>query len=83
MQFMMKNNTEAVIFESPDGGKTIYSRKYGSLERTLVTKDSSKHYTKKLDEWKNILTAAEKNSELRNALEKAEMIYALSKEEKS
>ena len=34
------------IFESPDGGKTIYRRKIGESERELVTKDQWKEYNR-------------------------------------
>ena len=32
---MIKSIEELTIYESPDGGKTIYSRKNGSSDRTL------------------------------------------------
>ena len=31
------NIAEVYIYESPDKGKTVYRRKFGSLERELVT----------------------------------------------
>lgn len=31
------DNKKPKIFESPDGGKTIYEREFGSLERKLVS----------------------------------------------
>lgn len=30
------------IYESPDGGKTIYVREFGSLERTLLEKKDAR-----------------------------------------
>jgi len=30
-----------IIYESPDGGRTIYSHRYGEVERTLVTQNES------------------------------------------
>jgi hypothetical protein len=36
---IVKSIEELTIYESPDGGKTIYSRKSGSSERTLHSID--------------------------------------------
>jgi hypothetical protein len=36
---MIKSIEEVTIYESPDGGKTIYSRKSGSPNRTLHSID--------------------------------------------
>ena len=36
---MIKSFEEVTIYESPDGGKTIYSRKSGSSTRTLHSID--------------------------------------------
>jgi hypothetical protein len=44
----MQKDTERVIYESPDGGKTIYKRKADSSDRTKIEwcsyKDSSGYY---------------------------------------
>lgn len=69
------------IYESPDGGDTVYRRKSGQINREL-------HYTsprkKQLDEshrrflrWQRILQAAETNPALNSVVEQAEMIYNL------
>jgi hypothetical protein len=36
---MIKSSEEIIIYETPDGGKTIYSRKSGSSQRTLHSID--------------------------------------------
>jgi len=36
---MIKSIEEVVIYESPDGGKTVYSRKSGDSTRTLHSID--------------------------------------------
>jgi hypothetical protein len=36
---MIKSIEELTIYESPDGGKTVYSRKNGSSHRTLHSVD--------------------------------------------
>lgn len=69
------------IFESPDHGKTIYRRKFGENSRTLHSVDDA--VTQTLDELKNvkllseIYRASKTNKVLRDALERAIMIYHL------
>lgn len=50
-----KFSDDAVVYESPDGGKTIYSRKFGSSDRTLCHIDPM--YAKEMaltERWKNL-----------------------------
>ena len=79
---MIKSSEEIIIYESHDGGKTVYSRKSGSSDRTLVKEDTSQHYISKWYEWKEILKLAETEPSLANAINKAEMLYLLLKEQK-
>jgi len=79
----IKSVKEIIIYESPDGGKTVYSRKSGSSDRTLIKEDPLVHWKARWYEWGDILQAAESNPALADAIHKAEMIYALTKEEKS
>ena len=74
---------EYVVYESPDGGKTIYSRKSGSSERTLIQEDPEKKITKQWLVWRDIIKLAETEPSLRDLLDKAEIVYALLKEEKN
>jgi hypothetical protein len=62
-----------LIYESPDGGKTVYSRKIGETERTLV------HLVDRWIKWKDILKESSEHPALADAITKAEMIYALVK----
>ena len=80
---IIKSVEEITIFESPDGGKTVYSRKSGSSERTLVKEDPKKNFLSKWYEWREILTLAETEPSLANAISKAEMLYVLLKKESS
>jgi hypothetical protein len=80
---MISSSEEIIIYESPDGGKTVYSRKSGSSDRTLTKEDPSKHYIAKWYEWKEILKLAETEPSLADAINKAEIIYALVKKEKN
>jgi hypothetical protein len=78
---MIKSSEEIIIYESPDGGKTVYSRKSGSADRTLIKEDTSQNYITKWYEWKEILKLAETEPSLANAISKAEMLYVILKKE--
>ena len=80
---IIKSSEEIVIYESPDGGKTVYSRKSGSSERTLTKEDPNKHYITKWYEWREILKLSETEPSLADAIKKAEIIYALVKKEQN
>jgi hypothetical protein len=75
------------VFESPDGGNTVYSRQPGSDQRELVKNhDARTHDGRPLHEhimesklWGDIRRAAETNTALQDALERAIMIYHLTK----
>jgi hypothetical protein len=81
LKMMIKSSEEIVIYESPDGGKTVYSRKSGSSDRTMIKEDTSQSYITKWYEWKEILKLAETEPSLANAISKAEMLYVLLKKE--
>ena len=75
------------IFESPDGGHTVYSRESGSDQRELIktydprTSDGRPlhEHIRESELWGNIRRAAETNPALQDALERAIMIYHLTK----
>jgi len=73
-----------LIYESPDGGNTVYSREPGSPFRTLVGySQSAKDLMKEQQEielWKNIRKEAENNPALQKALDHAKLIYYTGKE---
>jgi hypothetical protein len=77
----LQNNT---IFESPDGGKTVYARKYRETDRTLYSIDpelqSSLDLLKEDKLWSEIRRAAKTNEVLQSALEHVIILYHLSKE---
>jgi hypothetical protein len=78
---MIKAVEEYIVYESPDGGKTIYSRKSGSLDRTLIKEDPERKFTDRWFTWKEILKLAETEPSLRDSIEQAEIVYALIKKE--
>lgn len=71
------------IFESPDGGDTIYSRESGEIQRTLV-KENSWLLDKMLEDkmWGDIRRMAKTNPAMREYTDKCIELYHLLKEDK-
>ena len=76
---IIKSIEEIWIYESPDGGKTIYRRKSGETERTLIREDPDKKDRDRWLEWRDILEASKNNTALADLIEKAEVIWRLTK----
>lgn len=75
--------TEAVIYETPDGGETIYVKEHGGAQRQLHSQSPRAfdlHAQIKEDQlWGNIRRAAKTNPTLQRVLDEAIMLYNLSK----
>jgi hypothetical protein len=75
-------NQDRMVFESPDGGETVYKRKFGDSERELHSVSKKKQNL--IDElretklWGEIHRAAKTNPTLQKALDRAILIYRLS-----
>lgn len=67
------------IYESPDGGETIYRRKINSLERDLVEISEKAQLDKDVTNWQEILDAAKDNPVLQSAIERVKIVYHLTK----
>ena len=71
------------IYESPDGGQTVYARESGSKERKLVGESLSVKTNRELMQesqlWHDIRVAARDNPALQEALDRVIIIYNLSK----
>jgi hypothetical protein len=77
---MVSKITEITIFESPDGGRTVYVRKPGKNERQVHVKDEIREKEKaEYERWVNIFNARRENPALNEICSQAEMIYELSK----
>jgi hypothetical protein len=70
-----------MIFESPDGGNTIFSRLPHTVERVDITPvtPESQELNNLWFQWRDILTAARHNPALKQALDQAQVIYELSR----
>lgn len=80
---MVNKITEAVIYESPDGGETVYVREPGSLQRQLHSESPRaidlKEQMRDAQLWNQIHQEAKNNLSLQNAIEQVKLIYHLSK----
>lgn len=66
-----------VVFESPDGGKTIYKRIAGSTERELIQKDNM---LSSYALWRKICQSAKSKPVLQSALDRVIVTYYTSKD---
>jgi len=75
--------TEVTIFESPDGGRTVYARNPGSKTRTLHSQDPGlQQELKELESqkrWVDIFQARRDNAELDRLCEQVEILYELAR----
>jgi len=70
-----------LIYESPDGGKTVYAREIGSDIRYLVKGAAEQlyrqQYTKRVTRLMKILQRVKDDPTLKDALEQLEALYIL------
>ena len=69
-----------LVYESPDNGQTIYARKQGSVDRTLIYESMDVRANKRWFKLKEIVHMAQSDRTLDDALSKLEMLYVLKKE---
>jgi hypothetical protein len=74
-----------MIFESPDGGKTVTIRASHTLNKQTLDLDPLHKEQVELDEkwimWKDILWASQTNPVLKESLDRVQIIYELSRRE--
>jgi hypothetical protein len=77
--------TEVTIFESPDGGRTVYARQPGSDQRTLHRQDPDlQRELVELEQqkrWVDIFQARRDNPELDHLCEQVEILYELGRQQ--
>jgi hypothetical protein len=73
------------IFESPDGGDTVYRREFGKPQRELHSiSEEKRRWDQQLEEemlWVKIAQASRTNPALRESLDQARIIYELSRDD--
>ena len=84
---MIKSSEEIIIYESPDGGKTVYSRKSGEPHNSRKLHSIDPAWKKEQEiklRWANLKEAvymADSNPTLNDAISKVETLYVLLKKE--
>jgi len=83
---MVNKITEVTIFESPDGGRTVYARRPGESNRELYSQDPTlQQEIKELESqkrWVDIFQARQDNPELDHLCEQVEILYELARSTK-
>ena len=65
------------IYESPDGGDTIYRRPFGTNQRELVREGPLRKKMLRSQLWRDIFQAAESDTVLQEMIDKIEVYYRL------
>jgi hypothetical protein len=73
----MSDRIETYIYESPDGGGTIYRRTMGSLDRELIREGPLRKLQQRSQLWRDIFQAAESDPVLKDMLDRVEVYYTL------
>ncbi len=72
------DNKDAVIYESPDGGQTIWVRYAGSSDRRLFYRNDKKYnLEQRIEKIVEIIKNCGDDPEINDLLEKLEVLYHL------
>lgn len=75
-------NQDRMVYESPDGGETVYVRPFGSTEKKLHSmSERARDLLVEAEQtmlWQEIRAAAKTNPTLQKALDRAILIHKLS-----
>ena len=73
----MSDRRETYIYESPDGGDTVYRRRTGSNQRELVQEGPLRKKMLRSQLWRDIFDAAETDPVLQEMLDRVEIYHRL------
>jgi len=76
----MEEDKDGFIFESPDGGKTVFKRTSGSIERELISTAGADLFS--YAAWFEIKKLSETNTSIKIALDHLLLIYYTIKDDK-
>lgn len=68
------------IYESPDGGHTVYRRKIGETTKELVSEDEHVHNVRAKREWLDIFDRKDSNPTLQAAVDRVILVHRLTKD---
>ena len=78
---------EYIVYESPDGGRTVYKRNSGQAERVLHRLDPELEAEilreRERNVWMDIFNTGEHSPALQEAIERVIMLYELSRDPKT
>ena len=73
----MSNREETYIYESPDGGDTVYRRMVGSVDREMIREGPLRKKMLRNQLWLDIVAAAESDPVLQDMLDRVEIYHRL------
>ena len=73
----MSDRRETYIYESPDGGDTVYRRRSGSADREMIREGSLEKLQQRNQLWRDIFQAAESDLVLKDMLDRIEIYHRL------
>ena len=65
------------VYESPDGGDTVYRRLAGTDQRELVREGPLRRARLRSELWRDIFYAAEHDAELQHLIDRVEIYHRL------
>jgi hypothetical protein len=73
----MSDREETYIYESPDGGDTVYRRMVGSLDREMIREGPLRKKMLRNQLWRDIFESAESDPVLQDMLDRVEIYHRL------
>ena len=73
----MSDRIETYIYESPDGGDTVYRRRPGSVHREMIQEGPLRKKMLRNQLWQDIVTSAESDPVLKDMLDRIEIYHRL------
>jgi len=73
----MSDREETYIYESPDGGDTVYRRMVGSVDREMIREGPLRKKMLRNQLWRDIFESAESDPILQDMLDRVEIYHRL------
>ena len=73
----MSDRIETYIYESPDGGDTVYRRRSGSVDREMIREGPLRKKMLRNQLWQDIVASAESDPVLKDMLDRIEIYHRL------
>ena len=73
----MSDRIETYIYESPDGGDTVYRRRPGSVHREMIQEGPLRKKMLRNQLWQDIVASAESDPVLKDMLDQIEIYHRL------